>query len=282
MDYILSGEIVQDDQILEKILNLSLMIAQISGNHILRQFNTDFIIDFKSLTNMVTQVDRESEQILISHIHDQFPDHRILAEETDDEIAGNSPYRWIIDPLDGTTNFVHGVPIFAISIAVEYHGEIIIGVVFDPTRNELFSAIKNGGAFLNKKQIKVSNTPTLSKSLTATGFPYMTDKVFDLNMEIFRTVYKKCQGVRRAGAAALDLCYVAAGRFDGFWEFGLNPWDVSAGALIVQEAGGIISDFKRIKFRSDNVSQIIATNGKIHEELLKIIHQTQENSKELT
>ena len=221
---------------------------------------------------MVTQVDREAERIIISQIHDQFPDHRILAEETD-EIVGDSLYRWIIDPLDGTTNFVHGVPIFAVSIAVEFHGEIIVGVVFDPNRNELFSAIKNGGAFLNKKRIEVSNAPSLSKSLTATGFPYITDKVFDLNMKIFQTVYKKCQGVRRAGSAALDLCYVAAGRFDGFWELGLNPWDVSAGALIVQEAGGTVSDFSGKKFKSDNVSQIIATNGKIHSELLATIQK---------
>ena len=254
------------------LLQTAIIATQVAGKYISSQFENDLFVDFKGPSNMVTQVDREAERMIISLVHDQFPDHRILAEETD-EIIGNSPYRWIIDPLDGTTNFVHGVPIFAVSIAVEFNSEIIIGVVFDPTRNELFSALKNGGAFLNEKQIKVSQIKTLSESITATGFPYETDSVFENNMEIFRAVYRKCQGVRRAGSAALDVCYVAAGRFDGFWEFGLNPWDVSAGALIVQEAGGQVGDYNGMKFKSDNVSQIIASNGKIHSELLTIIQK---------
>ena len=267
------------DILLKNIFQTAIVAAQSAGKLIINQLHKQYNVDFKSSVNMVTQVDRDAEKLIISIIHNVYPDHRILAEETN-EIKGNSPYRWIIDPLDGTTNFVHGFPVFAISIAVEYKGEIIVGVVYDPNRNELFSAVKNGGAFLNKKQIKVSDTKALLASLTATGFPYETGTLFELNMEIFRSIYTKCQGVRRAGSAALDMCYVASGRFDGFWEFGLNPWDISAGALIVQEAGGIVGDFNGNEFKSDNTSQIIATNGTIHEELLKIIQQTLLKSKD--
>jgi len=260
------------DILLTNIFQTVLIAAQSAGQFIMENVNKAIKINFKGRVNVVTDIDRGAEEIIISMIRESFPDHHILAEETP-AINTSSPFKWIIDPLDGTTNFIHGLPIFAVSIAVEFDGEIIVGVVYDPTRNELFSAIKNAGAFLNEKQIKVSQIKTLSESLTATGFPYETDSVFENNMEIFRAVYRKCQGVRRAGSAALDVCYVAAGRFDGFWEFGLNPWDVSAGALIVQEAGGQVGDYNGMKFSSDNVSQIIASNGKIHSELLTIIQK---------
>jgi len=264
---------MQSDNMLEEIFNLSLVAAQTAGKYIYSQFDRELHIDYKGRTNMVTQVDREAESRIITLIQNNFPDHRILAEESQ-AVKSASPYRWIIDPLDGTTNFIHGFPVFAVSIAVEFNGEIITGVVYDPSRNELFSAIKNGGAYLNKRPIKVSGAQTLSESLTATGFPYETDAIFELNMEIFHSVYRKCRGVRRAGSAALDMCYIAAGRFDGFWELGLNPWDISAGALIIQEAGGIVGDFSGRNFTPDNAAQIIATNGKIHTELLGIIQDT--------
>ncbi|MBU0712681.1 inositol monophosphatase [bacterium] len=261
------------DNLLTTIFQTALIAAQSAGQFIMENVGKAIEINYKGRANAVTEIDRRSEEIIVSQIHDAFPNHRIIAEECG-EVQTNSEFRWIIDPLDGTTNFIHGYPCFSVSIAVEYQNEIIIGVVYNPVLDELFTAIQNRGAFLNRKPIHVSKISTLADSLTATGFPYETDTIFESNMEIFRAVYRKCQGVRRAGSAALDVCYVAAGRFDGFWEFGLNPWDISAGALIVQEAGGIVGDFNGVKFKPDNVSQIIATNGKIHAELLKIINQT--------
>ncbi|MCK4715301.1 MAG: inositol monophosphatase, partial [Candidatus Marinimicrobia bacterium] len=169
-----------------------------------------------------------------------------------------------------TTNFIHGFPAFAVSIAIEYNSDVIIGVVYNPVRKELFSAIKSKGAFLNRKQIKVSNIKTLSESLLATGFPYELQYNFNLNMDIFREMYQKSQGVRRVGSAALDLCYTACGRFDGFWEFDLNPWDVAAGALIVSEAGGKLADFSGEDF-SIYGKQVLATNGLIGSEMLEIL-----------
>ncbi|RKY58418.1 MAG: inositol monophosphatase [Candidatus Neomarinimicrobiota bacterium] len=260
-----------DDSKLYDLFQTALIAAQSAGKLIKHSSHNILHIDKKGRVNLVTEVDRRSEELIISIIHDSFPEHRILAEETD-EIVGNSPYRWIIDPLDGTTNFVHGFPVYAVSIAVEFNGKIIIGVVFDPNRNELFSAIEDTGAFLNNKRLNVSQNKALSDSLTATGFPYETGTAFEINMKIFKSVYEVSQGIRRAGSAALDLCYVAAGRFDGFWEFGLNPWDVAAGALIVKEAGGTVTCFRGNQFQTDKASEIIATNGRIHNELLQIIN----------
>jgi len=254
----------------DTLFNTCLFAAQCAGKYVYNRFNQAVTVDYKGKTNLVTQVDHKAEEMIISIIRDVFPDHRILAEESP-ELVSDSPYRWIIDPLDGTTNFVHGVPIFSVSIAVEYQNEVYMGVVYDPCRQELFSAIKGHGAYLNKEAIRVSATPSLIKSLTATGFPYETDAIFDANMKIFRAVYKKSQGVRRGGSAALDLCYVAAGRFDGFWEFSLNPWDVAAGALLIMEAGGKVEDVYGQPFSIQNASRIVATNGKIHCELKQLI-----------
>ena len=267
------------DILLTNIFQTAIVAAQSAGQFIMENVDKAIEINYKGRANVVTEVDRGAEEIIISMIKDRFPDHQILAEETP-AINTSSPFKWIIDPLDGTTNFIHGLPAFAVSIAVEYNSDVIIGVVYDPSRKELFSAIKNRGSFLNRKQIKVSNIKTLSESLLATGFPYELQYNFNLNMDIFRKMYQKSQGVRRIGSAVLDLCYTACGRFDGFWEFDLNPWDVAAGALIVQEAWGMVGGFNGSKFRSDNASQIIATNGRIHAELLKIIHQTLSKSKD--
>ncbi|MCK4641498.1 MAG: inositol monophosphatase [Candidatus Marinimicrobia bacterium] len=254
------------DILLINIFQTAIVAAQSAGQFIMENVDKAIEINFKGRANVVTDVDRGAEEIIISMVRESFPDHQILAEETP-AINTSSPFKWIIDPLDGTTNFIHGFPAFAVSIAVEYNSDVIIGVVYDPVRKELFSAIKNRGAFLNRNQIKVSNIKTLSESLLATGFPYELQGNFNLNMDIFREMYQNSQGVRRVGSAALDLCYTACGRFDGFWEFDLNPWDVAAGALIVSEAGGKLSDFSGKDF-SIYGKQVLATNGLIELEML--------------
>jgi len=197
----------------------------------------------KRLNDFVTQVDKAAEQAIIDIIRRAYPDHSILAEESG--AAGSaSDYTWIIDPLDGTTNFIHGFPQYAVSIAVRHRDTLAHGVVYDPARNELFVASRGRGAFLNERRIRVARRSTLSDALIGTGFPYRDLSGFDEYLSMFRAVVPKVAGVRRAGAAALDLCYVAAGRFDGFWEIGLLPWDMAAGALMIQEAGGLVGDLQ--------------------------------------
>ncbi|MBL7067613.1 MAG: inositol monophosphatase [Candidatus Marinimicrobia bacterium] len=257
------------DILLTNIFQTAIVAAQSAGQFIMENVDKAIEINYKGRANVVTEVDRGAEEIIISMIKDRFPDHQILAEETP-AINTSSPFKWIIDPLDGTTNFIHGFPVFSVSIAVEYNSNVIIGIVYDPVRKELFSAIKSRGAFLNRKLIKVSNIKTLSESLLATGFPYELQSSFNLNMDIFREMYQKSQGVRRVGSAALDLCYTACGRFDGFWEFDLNPWDVAAGSLIVEEAGGKLSNFSGKDF-SIYGKQVLATNGLIESEMLEIL-----------
>ena len=196
---------------------------------------------YKGHRDMVTQVDKASEAYIIKAIRQRYPDHAILAEEGGNSEAGTSSHRWIIDPLDGTTNFVHGFPVFAVSIAVERDGVLLAGAVYDPSQGELFSAGKGLGTTRNGQPVGVSQTAELGRSLLATGFPYTNNAPFDLNMELWRQIYGKTQGLRRAGAAALDLAWVASGRLDGYWEFGLEAWDMAAGVLLVQEAGGTVS-----------------------------------------
>jgi myo-inositol-1(or 4)-monophosphatase len=221
---------------------------------------------FKGRVDMVTKVDLEAEKIILDKIRDNFPDHNIITEESKNKETA-SPYRWIIDPLDGTTNFVHSFPFVSVSIALEYNEELALGVVNNPFMKEYFFAEKGTGAYLNGEKITVSNNKKLKDTILATGFPYDLAKNFDRNMELFSKIYRKTQGIRRAGSAAIDLCYVACGRFDGFWEFALNPWDVAAGALMVQEAGGKLSDFSDKKLNIFK-GEIMATNGLIHRELL--------------
>jgi myo-inositol-1(or 4)-monophosphatase len=261
-----------NNNLLKDLFNTALVAAQSAGSFIKNNADKALTIDFKGRANVVTDIDRGAEKIIISMILESFPDHQILAEETP-AVNTPSPFRWIIDPLDGTTNFVHRFPVFAVSIAVEYMNDIVIGVVYDPMRDELFSAIKNNGAFLNKNPIRVSTVEKLSESLLATGFPYELQSNFNLNMDIFREMYRNSQGVRRLGSAALDLCYTACGRLDGFWEFDLSPWDVAAGILIVSEAGGKLSDFSGNNF-SIYGKQVLATNGIIESEMLKILSLT--------
>jgi myo-inositol-1(or 4)-monophosphatase len=235
-------------------------------------------IGYKSEVNLVTDVDRISEEAILRIIKSNFPDHAILTEESKEFIPENekskSIYEWIIDPLDGTTNYAHGLPIYCVSIALEENGKIILGVVYNPNLNELFVAEKGKGAFLTcgkiRRRILVSHTHKLSKSLLATGFPYdiRTSKIN--NLDHFSNFYKKAQAVRRGGSAVLDLCYLAMGRFDGFWELKLSPWDMAAGSLMVEEAGGKVTDFLGGPFNI-YLKEILATNGKIHQQMIEVL-----------
>jgi myo-inositol-1(or 4)-monophosphatase len=226
-------------------------------------------IDYKGEINLVTEADRRSEEVILSIIKDIYPDHRILAEETG-ESGSSSPFKWIIDPLDGTTNYAHGYPCFCVSLAVEHEEEVIYGAVYDPVKDELFTAEKGKGAFLNGKAIKTSSTKRLDQSLLCTGFPYDVRDDMDSNMINFRTFLMKAQAVRRDGSAALDLCYTATGRFDGFWEQKLFPWDVAAGSLLITESGGTLSNFKGGIF-SIYDKEIVASNGIIHNQMVETL-----------
>ncbi|MEW6684671.1 MAG: inositol monophosphatase family protein [Candidatus Edwardsbacteria bacterium] len=243
------------------------------GKFLLENFGRRSRIDYKGEINLVTTVDRESEKKIIKIIQKEFPDHQILTEESSPcpDLSGRArPYCWLIDPLDGTTNYAHGFLVFCVSIAVEYEREIILGAIYNPVLDELFFAEKGKGAFLNGKKIKVSSTKKLTKSLLATGFPYDIRESRINNLDHFANFALKAQAIRRAGSAALDLAYVACGRFDGFWELKLFPWDMAAGSLLVSESGGRVTNFRGEKF-SVYVPECLATNGKIHQEMIKIL-----------
>ncbi len=219
--------------------------------------------------NLVTEIDKKAEQLIIEKIKGRYPHHDFLAEESGSHKTV-SDYKWIIDPLDGTTNFTHELPIFCTSIALEYKGEMLLGAIYDPSSDELFTAEKNKGAYLNNHRIHVSQTTRLIESLIVTGFPYDIKTNPDNALQHFSNVVMESQGVRRLGSAALDLSYVACGRFDGFWEVTLNPWDMAAGILFVQEAGGKFTNFKG--FPSDIYTpNVLATNGHIHNQLVEVL-----------
>jgi myo-inositol-1(or 4)-monophosphatase len=227
-------------------------------------------IGLKEASDFVTRVDLESEETIIRMIRAVFPHHHFLSEEGTKE--SESEYRWIIDPLDGTTNFIHGYPIFSVSIALEHEKETVTGVVFDPIRNEFFTAEKGSGSFLNGLPIRVSGVDTMGRSLITTGFPFRKREVIDTYLRIFKGLFLKVSDLRRTGSAAIDLSYVACGRCEGFFEFGLSPWDMAAGALIIREAGGIVSDFGGGEdyLKTGN---IIAGNPSIHRSLLQEIRK---------
>lgn len=220
-------------------------------------------------TNLVTEVDKRSEAMISERIHRKYPGHAILGEESGGSITGAETV-WIIDPLDGTTNFTHGLPIFCVSIGVQHKGELVAGVVYDPNLDEVFSAEKGKGAFLNGNRLRVSAVSELRESLLVTGFPYdIKDNPYHA-VEHFQAFLKESQAVRRLGSAALDLCYVAAGRFDGFWEVALNSWDMAAGMLCVREAGGVVTDFRGTEMKVTG-KDLLATNGKIHEAMKAVL-----------
>lgn len=238
-------------------------IARAAGELILQLRSGKRSVSYKSSRDMVTEVDRASEELIVAFIRKNYPEHEILAEEGGHHTSGSSEYRWIIDPLDGTTNFVHDFPAFCVSLAIWKGAQPLTAAVYDPLREELFSASKGGGAFLNDEPISVSETAELGKTLLATGFPYANDGSFDLNMQIWTEIYGQTQGLRRAGAAALDMAWTACGRLDGFWEFSLKPWDMAAGVLLIQEAGGMISSPHLPQFDLFE-GNIIASNEKLH------------------
>ncbi len=229
------------------ILNIAIKAARRAGAVINRAALDGAPLDVRSkhVNDFVTQVDKEAEAAAIDVLRKAYPDHAILAEESGAELGGaKSEYRWIIDPLDGTTNFIHGFPQYCVSIGVQHRGALAHAVVYDPCKNELFTASKGRGAFLNDRRLRVTRIAQLRDALVGTGFPFKELTRIELYMRQLRTIMASCTGVRRAGSAALDLAYVAAGRLDAFWEMGLSPWDMAAGALLIQEAGGLVGDLQ--------------------------------------
>ena len=229
------------------ILNIAIKAARRAGAIINRAALDGAPLDVRSkqVNDFVTQVDREAESAVIEVLRKAYPDHAILAEESGAETGGaKSEYRWIIDPLDGTTNFIHGFPQYCVSVGVQHRGALAHAVVYDPFKNELFTASKGRGAYLNDRRLRVTRCAQLRDALVGTGFPFKELTRIELYMKQLRTMMASCSGVRRAGSAALDLAYVAAGRLDAFWEMGLSPWDMAAGALLIQEAGGLVGDLR--------------------------------------
>lgn len=226
------------------MLNIAVRAARNAGDIIVRHLNRldQLTVSTKERNDYVSEADRQAEAEIIAVIRKAYPGHSVLAEESGSH-AGNEEFQWIIDPLDGTTNFLHGFPQFAVSIALKHRGRLDQGVVYDPMRQELFTASRGSGAFLDNRRIRVTNQKTLGGALLGTGFPYSDQQHLDAYLDMFRALIKDTAGIRRPGSAALDLAYVAAGRLDGFWEIGLNPWDMAAGVLLVHEAGGLVGDF---------------------------------------
>ncbi len=253
------------------MLNIAIRAARAAGDSIVREMDRvgDIAIETKGRNNFVTEVDRQAEYIIIETIKKAYPNHAFLAEESG-KSGHHCEYLWIIDPLDGTTNFLHGFPHFAVSIALQYKGRLDQAVIYDPLKQELFTASKGKGAQLNDKKIRVSSQKTLAGALLGTGFPFREDQQIDQFINIFKSLFPMIAGMRRAGAASLDLAYVACGRLDGFWECGLQSWDIAAGILIVQEAGGINSEFTGATDCLET-GNIISSNPKLLKILLKTI-----------
>jgi myo-inositol-1(or 4)-monophosphatase len=264
-----NAEPLPDRAIRERIKTVAVEAARQAGALLLEYARKGFRVRHKDALNLVTDADTHSERAIVEAIGRAFPDHLVLAEERG-QTGGDSPFKWVIDPLDGTTNFAHGLPVYAVSIGVEYRSRCILGVVFDPTREELFVGEAGGGATLNGQPIRVSYTPKLDGALLVTGFAYDIRVSKQNNLDHFARFAVRAQGVRRMGAAAIDLCYVACGRFDGFWELKLQPWDTAAGSVIVTEAGGRLSDFRGRPF-SIYGPELVASNGLIHDEMVEVL-----------
>ncbi len=260
------------------ILDLAVQLAREAGAIQRERYETSFEIRTKSAsTDLVTDVDHACEALIVEALCSERPDDAILAEEGRGEDRTDATWRWVIDPLDGTTNYAHGYPRFCVSIGVECEAARHVGVVYDPLLDELYSAVRGKGATLNGRPIRVSEEPQLDQALIATGFAYDVRRSLEDNLDHFAAVVKRARAIRRDGSAALDLCYVAAGRFDGFWELKLHPWDVAAGLLIVEEAGGRTSDFRGGPTPSSG-REVVASNARIHAALVEILgwsHDTQ-------
>jgi myo-inositol-1(or 4)-monophosphatase len=245
-------------------------IAREAGALLMDYFRRRVAVEYKGEADLVTAADRASETLIRDRLRALWPSHDILGEE-EGLVDTGSDYRWYVDPLDGTTNFAHGFPVFCVSMGLEHKGKLIAGVVYDPTRDEMFTAEAGLGAFLNQQRIHVSAIAKLNESLLATGFP-SHKRHKNPNIFFYHQITLRTHGVRRAGSAALDLCSVAAGRFEGFWEFNLNPWDTAAGVLLVEEAGGRVTDFKGMPFQL-NSRETVASNGLVHEAMLNEFEQ---------
>ena len=257
-----------------EFLDFAISVAKEAGKIQMSYFGKISSLEKKSTNiDLLTNADTESEEFIIQKIQETYPYHSILSEEKG-ELFTDSQYLWVIDPLDGTTNFVHNLPIFAVSIALQYNNKTVAAAIYNPSVEKCFYAEINKGAFLNNKNIHVSNCTKLENSLLATGFPYLHDKKYDLSFDLFKSFYDKSRGIRRLGAASLDLCFVSMGRFDGFYEFGLKAWDICAGELILKESGGTSSDWDGSKTPFDG-RRILATNSKIHNKMRKILQQQQ-------
>ncbi len=240
-------------------------IAREAGSLILPYFKRRIGFEYKGDVDLVTEADRASEKLIVERLRAEWPSHDIMGEEGTRQESG-ADYKWYVDPLDGTTNFAHGFPVFCVSMGLEYKGELVLGVIYDPTRDELFSAEKGSGAFLNGERVTVSKTKRLCEALIATGFP-SHKRHKNPNIYFYHTITLRSHGVRRAGSAALDLANVASGRLDGFWEFNLNPWDTAAGVVLVREAGGAVTRFDGSPFRLDS-REVLGSNVLIHKELM--------------
>ena len=255
----------------EKELTVARQAVEEAGKVLNDLFGRVKQISKKGEIDLLTEADLRSEEIILDILGRNFPNDSIVTEEAGE--YRRLPERvWIIDPLDGTTNFAHTFPFFAVSIALEVEREVVLGVVFNPCLDEHFEAVKGKGAFFNKNPVKVSQARSLKESLVATGFPYSVYKDPHRVMELFKKMVVQAQGIRRPGSAAIDLCYVAAGRLDGFWEEGLKPWDTAAGSLIVREAGGIVSNYYGISY-TPYQENIVAANPYIHEAMLKVLNR---------
>jgi myo-inositol-1(or 4)-monophosphatase len=241
-----------------------------AGDMQMAKFGTGVRVDKKGAIDLVTEVDLEIERMFRAMVAERFPDHDVLAEEMGDSGARGAKHRWVFDPIDGTTNFAHGVPIFCASLALEIDGEAVVGAVYDPNRKELFTAETGVGSWLNGQRLKASANATVLESMLVTGFPYNVHQEADEFLRVFGNVLKHARAVRRLGSAAIDMCWVAAGRMDGFWEATLKPWDTRAAALILEEAGGKITGMDGKKWIPED-GHILATNGLIHDEILRII-----------
>lgn len=253
------------------MINNVIKIAREAGVIIRQGFSDSISIEYKTdVTNIVTNIDKAAEKIITDFITKEYPTHSIIAEESG-QSEKSSEYTWVVDPIDGTTNFAHKLPIFSVSIGIQKDGENIIGVIYDVMRDEIYSAEKGSGAYRNQKRINVSDNSNLEKSLLVTGFAYDREDDYKEAIQIFGSFLTKTRAVRRLGSAAIDFCYVASGVFDGFWETNLSPWDVCAGILLVEEAGGKVTNYnnERLNINSD---QYLATNGKIHDKMLEVIN----------
>jgi myo-inositol-1(or 4)-monophosphatase len=254
------------------MLNTAVKAARKAGSIITRSsFDIDKLnVQSKRQNDFVTEVDRAAEEAIISVLREAYPAHGFIGEEGGPQNA-NAEFVWVIDPLDGTTNFLHGVPQYCVSIGLMQNNVPTQAVVYDPNRNELFTATRGVGAYLNDRRIRVTRTDKLADALITTGFPYREIGGIDEYMRMFKNMTVSCSGIRRPGAAALDLAWVAAGRFDGFWEIGLSPWDMAAGTLLVREAGGLVGDLNGEDKHLDS-GRIVASNGKIFASMLKTLH----------